>query len=119
MAINNEKDLGEALKDKQDTIEIEGDLRKKVLRIKATGKVAWAIAIGAIALAVAIVIGTGGAGAPAGGIVGVGAVSVLGLPAAISAVTIAVAAGNVRVLRSLREYEIESNSGSKLVLKKR
>lgn len=44
MAISNEKDLGEAVNNEQDTIEIEGDLGKKVLRIKATGKVAWLVA---------------------------------------------------------------------------
>ncbi|WP_332405986.1 hypothetical protein, partial [Vibrio metschnikovii] len=43
MTISNEADLGEALKREQDTIEIEGDLKNKVLKIKATGKVAWAV----------------------------------------------------------------------------
>ena len=116
MAIKTEKDLGEALKKEQDTIEIEGDLQKKVLRIKATGTVAWAIAIGAIGIAVIVVLGTGGAGAPVSGVVGFGAVSVLGLPAAVSAVSIAVAAGGVGALNSLRSYKIVSNSGGKLVL---
>ncbi len=61
----NEQELGEALKNDTDTIVIEGDLAKKVVRIRATGKVAWAIAIGAIAIAVGIAIASGGAGAPA------------------------------------------------------
>ena len=116
MTIRTEKELGEALKKEQDTIEIEGDLQKKVLKIKATGKVAWAIAIGAIGIAVVVTLGTGGAGAPASGIVGLGAVSVLGLPAALSAVSIAVAAGGVGALNSLRKYKVVSNSGGKLVL---
>ncbi|MDN3555774.1 hypothetical protein [Halomonas maura] len=119
MAISNEADLGEVLKNDQDTIEIEGDLKNTVLKIKATGKVAWAIAIAAIGVAVTVLIATGGTGAPASGIIGGGAVAVLGLPTAISAVSIAVAAGGVGVLNSLRSYRIADQSNGKLVLKRK
>jgi hypothetical protein len=119
MAISNEADLGEALKNDQDTIEIEGDLKNKVLKIKATGNVAWVIAIGAIGIAVTLLIATGGTGAPASGIIGGGAVAVLGLPTAISAISIAVAAGGVGVLNSLRRYKIAEQSNGKLVLKRK
>jgi hypothetical protein len=116
MAIRDEKELGKALKDEQNTIEIEGDLQKKILRIKATGKVAWAVALGAVGIAVVVTLGTGGAAAPVSGVVGIGAVSVLGFPAAMSAVAIAVAAGGVGALNSLRKYKVVSNAGGKLVL---
>jgi hypothetical protein len=119
VAIQTEKELGEALKNDQDTIEIEGDLQKKVLKIKATGKVAWAIAIGAIGIAVVVALGSGGAAAPASGVVGIGAVSVLGFSTAMSAVGIAIAAGGVGALNSLRRYKIISQSGGKLVLSRR
>jgi len=119
MSVTTEEELGEALKNDQDTIEIEGDLKKKVVRIKATGKVAWLIALAAIGIAVTILISTGGTGAPVSGLVGAGAVSVLGLPAAVSAVSIAVAAGGVGVLNTLREYKIVENSDSKLVLSRK
>lgn len=119
MAIFSEKELGEALKNEQDTIEIEGDLKKKVLRIKATGKVAWAVAIGAIGVAVFIALGSGGTAAPASGFIGIGAVSVLGLSAATSSVAIAIAAGGVGALNTLRKYKIVSDSGDKLVLSKK
>lgn len=116
MTIRTEKELGEALRSEQDTIEIEGDLKSKVLKIKATGKVAWVVAVGAIGVAVVVTLGTGGAAAPVSGVVGIGAVSVLGLPTALSAVGIAVAAGGVRALNSLRKYKIVSISDGKLVL---
>ena len=116
MTVRTEEELGEALKNDQDTIEIEGDLQNKVLRIKATGTVAWVVAIGAIGIAVALTLGTGGAGAPVSGAVGIGAVTVLGLPAALSSVSIAVAAGGVGALNSLRRYKVVSNAGGKLVL---
>ncbi|MEW6729505.1 MAG: hypothetical protein AB1332_09210 [Pseudomonadota bacterium] len=116
MAISTEEELGEALKNNQGTIEIEGDLSKKVIRIKATGTVAWAIAIGAIGIAVVLTVGSGGTAAPAAGFVGFGAVSVLGVSAATSAVAIAVAAGGVGALNSLRKYKIVNQSNNKVVL---
>lgn len=124
MAINNEKDLAKALKDDQDTIEIEGDLCKKVFKIKATGNVAWVIAFGGIAIAVIAFLypvpepvtqaGTKGLGVLSGGV----AVSILGAGTAITAISIAVAAGGVSVLNKLRGYKIVSNSGDKIVLQK-
>ena len=118
MIAETEEEVAEALKNNEPTIEIKGDLKLKILKIKATGTAAWIIAIGAIAVAVTIVLTTGGTGAPVSGIIGAGAVSILGLPAAISAVTIAVAAGGVGVLNELRDYEIVENNNDVLILKK-
>ncbi len=119
MAITSEEELGETLKNEPEQIEIEGDLKNKVLRIKATGKIAWVAAIAAIGIAVTVLVSTGGTGAPVSGFVGAGAVSVLGLPTAISAVSIAIAAGGVGSLNTLRGYKITENKGNKLVLSKK
>lgn len=118
MSISNEEELGAALKRGSDTIEIEGDLMKKVLRIKATGTVSWAIAIGAIGVAAAIAIGSGGIGAAVAGAFGVSAVSILGYSAAVSALSIAIEAGGVGALNSLRSYKVASKSDCRLVLKR-
>ena len=118
MIVKTEKELAEAIKNDEPTIEIEGDLKEKTLKIKATGTAAWIIAIGAIGAVVTIVITTGGIGIPISGIIGAGAVSILGLPAATSAATIAVAAGSVDVLNKLRDYEIVENNNDVLILKK-
>lgn len=124
MAINNEKDLGKALNEDQDTIEIEGSLKDKVIKIKATGKVAWVVAIGAIGVAVVAILypvpepatqaGAKGIAALTGG----AAVGILGAGTAMSAIAISVASGGVAALNKLRGYKIISNSGDKLVLKK-
>lgn len=119
MTVKTEEELGKALNNEQDTIEIEGDLKKKVIRIKGTGKVAWLIALGAIGISVAFLLSTVGAGAPVSAVLGAGAVSILGLPAATSAVCIAVAAGGVGALNKLRKYKIVSDTGDKLVLSKK
>lgn len=119
--VNDSKGLGEALKDDEDEIIIEGDLKEKVIRIKAKGKVAWAIAIGAIAVAVAAIIATpatGGASSIAAVATAPAAVSVLGGAATTAAISIAVAAGGVGALNKLREYKIVENDENKLVLRK-
>jgi hypothetical protein len=114
MVINNEDDLGDALNNNDDTIEIEGDLAKKVFKIKATGKAAWAIAIAAIGVAVALALPSGGTS----GIIGAGAITVLGLPAATSAVAIAVAAGGIGALNKLRRYKVIERNDNLLILKR-
>ena len=127
MAIINEKDLSEALKNDKDTIEIEGDLADKVIRIKATGSVAWAIAIGSIAVGLAAIFvtaGTGGAATPAtvptSALAAAGAVAILWTPTTISLIGIAVAAGGVSAgiarLNKLRDYKIKSKTKNKVIL---
>ncbi|MEI3776128.1 hypothetical protein [Pectobacterium brasiliense] len=124
-AITTEKELAKAIKENQDTIIIEGDLAKKTIKIKATGKVAWVIAFAAIGIAVGATIatvGTGGAATPVTGtaaLVGAsGAVGVLGVSTTTSAIAIAVAAGGVGVLTRLRKYTIVDKSNSRVVLKR-
>jgi len=122
MAIFTEADLGKALKGEQNTIEIEGDLKNKVLRIKATGAVAWGIAIAAIAIAVygiMVTPATGGGSAVVAGLTATGTVSILGASTTYSAVAIAVAAGGVGSLNKLRKYKIVEKTENKLVLKRR
>ena len=117
--MKTEKELGDALKEGQEYIEIEGDLKNKVMRIRATGKIAWVIAVAAIAVAVMITISSGGMAAPASGLIGVGAVSILGLPAALSALGIAIAAGGVGSLNTLRKYKEISRDSNRIVLKRK
>ena len=117
--VQTEKELGEALKKEQDTIEIEGGLSKRVLRIKAPGTIAWAVAIGAIGIVVAFLITSGGIGIPLSGLVGLGAVPVLGKSATVSAVSIALAAGGVNALNSLRCYRVVERDGNYLVLRRK
>lgn len=120
--IIDEKELGKALKSEQDTIEIEGDLAKKIIRIRATGKVAWAVAIGAIGIAVTSILlapSTGGASTTVNLFAAPIAVGILGGAATISAITIAVGAGSIGALGALRKYKEISREGNRLVLKRR
>ncbi len=96
MAVKTEKELGQALKNGAGTIENEGDMVRKVIKIKATGKVAWAAAIGAIAVAIVAILAApaaGGASTSASLVAAPAAVGVLGGTTALPAITIAVAVG--------------------------
>ena len=124
--MKTEKELGEALKREEDTITIEGDLVKKVIKIHGTGKPAWGLAIGAIGVAVVSVVATvatAGTSTPATGsaalISGDAAATVLGVPTAVSAVSIAVAAGGVGALNKLRDYNLTKINDNKVILKRK
>lgn len=118
--VRTDKELGKALKNGADEIIIEGDLKKKVLRIKATGKVAWGVAIGAIGVIVLALLAapeTAGTSsiigaasfAPAAAAVG-------GADVAVTAIGIAVAAGGIGALNKLRNYKIVEKTSSRVVL---
>ena len=118
----DEKDLGKDLESGKNTIIIEGDLAKKVFKIKATEPVAWGICIAAIAIAVAMILAgtvTGGVSAVAAAPVMAAPMTILGAGVATSAVAIAVAAGNVNVLNKLRDYDLEKISDTKVILHKK
>lgn len=120
--VHTEKELADAIKRGEDTIEITGDLAKKTIRIRATGNVAWAIAFGAIGLAAYAAISmpiTGGTSAPVAGLAATGAIGVLGGAATYSAIAVALAAGGVGVLTKLREYKEVSRTASTLTLKRK
>ena len=131
--VKTSKELGQAIKAEKETIEIEGDLAAKVIRIKATGKVAWGVAAAALGIGVFAIVhtphatvatapagGVGGAISFTGGAVSTGAAGAILGPAAITAITVAVAAGGIGALTSLRDkYKIDSKSKNKLILKRK
>lgn len=123
--MTTEKELAEALKKNPDTIEIEGDLARKVIKIKATGAVAWGaclVMISFCAISVAATVATAGTAAPATTIpttfsLGVAATT-WGVPTATTAVSIAIA-GGIRSLDKLRKYKLTKISDEKIRLTKR
>lgn len=128
--VKTSKEMGEAMKENKNTIIVEGDLAKKVIRIKATGTIAWVVAFGSIGIAVFAIISApaatavtapaGGAISFTGGAVATGAAGVILGPAAITAVTIAVAAGGVGVLTTLRDkYSMKKINNKKIILTKK
>ena len=121
MGINSKKDLAEALDRGDDTIVIEGDLKNSVIRIRATGAVAWLVAIGAIGIAVVATIAaipTGGTSELAAFAMAPAAIAVLGGSTTIAAIAIAVSAGGVGALTKLMAYKEVSRTADQLVLRR-
>lgn len=124
--VTTEKELGEALKRGESTIEVEFDLQNKVLKIKALEKGAWAVCVAAIGVAVVcgvVTISTAGTATVPSAFVAAPAVvtvsSFLGMPTAISAIGIAIAGGGVGALNKLRGYRVEKVSDEKVILHKK
>lgn len=121
--VNDAKGLAKAIKDGDNEIIIEGKIGDIVIRIKAIGSVAWGVAIGAIGIAVGALLATPGTvgtsaivAAPSFALAGtaLGGSSVV----AVGAISIAVAAGGVGVLTSLRNYKVQKLADGKILLKK-
>ena len=110
------------MKDNEEYITIEGDLKNGVLRIKATGKIAWGVCVASLAVAItAIAVSPVGGGAPAGAglVMTAPAVATLGA-AVVPAVTIGVCAGGVGVLNTLRDkYKIIEKNDKYITLKRK
>ena len=131
--ITNPQELGMVVKNEPDEIVVEGDLANSVFKIKATGKVAWVIAFGAVAVAVIAVLTlpAGAAAGPAGliadGVIAgvatttaAASIGVLGLSTTIAAIGIGVGARNSNVLKTIRnDYVVLSKSKNRLVLRKK
>jgi len=124
MIVSNEKELGQAVKNNTDTIEIEGDLSRKVIRIKATGKVAWGVAIAGLAVGVTAAIVTAdsaGTSAPVTAPVAfVATIPVIeslgGIDIASAAFFIALSGGGIGILNKLRNYKLEKKGENKVLL---
>jgi len=106
--VKNEKELNKAIQSNADTIYIEGDLGNKVMKIKATGNVAWVVAFGAITVAVIAILSiptTAGSSAPAAGISGIVAapiaVATLGVGTVTSIISMCVATGSIATAKLL------------------
>lgn len=127
------KELAKAIKNGEDSIIVEGDLKNKVIRIKLTGKLAWSVCAVSLGEAIMFYMATPEAtvaSAPAGGVGGVisftggmaattAAAATLG-SAVIPAVTIGVAAGGMGALNTLRDkYKIVEKNNNYIKLKKK
>lgn len=126
MTVDNTKDLGSAIERGEEEIIIEGDLGKKIIRIKATGKVAFIIAIGAVACALVVAVSAPatGPGAPAMGVIATtsasAAVGVWGLATTVAAISLCIGTGSTIVLKKLyKEYKITKKTSKSIMLVKK
>lgn len=122
MKAEDEKDLGRKVKNGESTIEVEGDLAGKIIRIKVTGDVAWLVCVGAIGVALASTLmapATAGVSEVASLVAGSVAATTLGVSTTVTAVLIAVGGGGVGVLNKLRDYKMEKLTDEHIILHRR
>lgn len=130
MDVKNEKELANAVKSNQNEITIKGDLAKKTIEIKSTGKVAWLIAFGAVGVAVIValkipIVVAGGptAFASLGAIATTSAgaaVAIWGVSTTVAAISICVAGGSTAILKKLYDgYNIVSKGDGFVKLRKK
>jgi hypothetical protein len=130
MEVKTNEELGKALKNEVDEIEIsvESAAGKTTLKIKAKGRVAWAACFSSFAVAVVAVVFIVGKKKNDGGdshkealmaLPAMGLpIALLGWQAAVGAVAIAIAGGGVGALNKLRKYKMEERDG-KIILKRK
>lgn len=119
-----EKELADAVKSGASTIEIEGDLAKKVIKIRATGPVAWGLVAASLAggymflkLTATVPVPQAKmafAAASAGS--GAAALTILGASASATAFALTRAYGSAEALKKIRAYKQLSYIDDKLVL---
>lgn len=119
-----EKELADAVKSGASTIEIEGNLAKKVLIIRATGPVAWGLVAASLAGGYMFLRLTAVAPAPQAKMAfaaasagsGAAALTILGASASAAAFALTRAYGSVEALKKIRAYKQLSYVDGKLVL---
>ena len=127
---NTPKELGEAIKNKEESIYIEGDFKNKVVHIQATGAAVWGacavslgIAIAACKAAPALVAAAGplgGGTAALAGVAGFSTASAILGSAAVPAVLLGVAGGGIGALNSLRnKYKIVEKNDKYIKLQRK
>jgi len=128
ISVSTPEELGKAIKDNEDEIEILGDIKAEVRKIITLPKAHWVVAVGAISTTVFSVLTTGDIGisrspvtirgtafslAPMVGIL------LLGEGSFLSAVSMAIAGGGVDALSNLRNrYEFLERSGKAMLIMK-
>ena len=123
--VENAKELAIALKDKADTIVIEGKFGKAAFRIYAVRWVSWVVAVAAIAVVIALIIGSGilplsaPLSAPGVAVAAAPAVGILGWKATSAAIIIALGGGGVGILNKFRKYKLIKREKNRLVFKRK
>ena len=117
------EDLGKALKADTDEIEITNDVRSKIVRIKKTGRLLWFFAVSAISVGVFAYAASGGRkpitiSGPAFELAPAVAASILGIGAALAALSIAIAGDGIEALDRLRrKYVLVERAGKTWLIK--
>lgn len=119
MIANNGKDLGDAIRQEEPHIELEGELAAQVKKLIRLNAVLWVFCLAALAVTVAAVMQmptTAGLSGIAGLAAGSSASAVIGADTVVTAVTVAIAGGGIGTLNMLRRYRLEERKDGRIIL---
>lgn len=119
MIANDGRELGEAVKREEPCIEMEGELAAQVKKLVRLNAILWAFCLATLSVAVVAVMQmpvTAGLSGIVSLAAGTSASAVIGVDAAVTAVTVAVAGGGIGTLSMLRGYRLEEKKDGKVIL---
>ena len=120
MFVENEMELGKALKDGKEKIEIKGDLAKRMKKIYELDQVLWGICLVCLTVTVAVFLTmpvTAGVSSAISLAAGTPVAAAVGLPTAVTAVLTAAAGGGIHILKWMRKkYTMEQLDDSHIIL---
>ncbi len=119
MFVDNGKDLGDAVRQREPYIKLEGELAAQVKKLVRLNAILWAFCLAALSVAVIAALQapvTAGMSGIASLIAGTSASAVIGVDTAVTAVTIAVAGGGIGTLNMLRQYHLEEKEDGEVIL---
>lgn len=123
MTVYNENELGRAIQNEENYIEIQGGFVSDIRKIKALNRVMWCLVLSVLALIIATLllapVTAGTAPIAASLVAGTPAVGMLGLSGCMTAIRIAVAGGGIHILKRLRGYQSKSMGKDRMILFKR
>lgn len=126
MVLTNERDLGRAIKQKVEKLEIRGTLKDRVCRIRSIEERQWKACVSQIGMAVVFLQAmTKADGIPTSVSVLTGTpllekiAKILGISNAFSAILIAMAGGGIGILNQLRRYQMECLTEEEIVLRRK
>ncbi len=120
MYVRDEEEFGQAVREGNDRIELEGDLAAKVKKLYKINLALWSfclVCLGVAIIALMQVPITGGASGVVSLVAGTPAAAILGTEAAVTAVMIGVAGGGIGVLKKLRrDYRIATGKNGRIIV---
>lgn len=120
MVVENEKELGKALKEGEEMIELNGELAKRMKKIYELDQLLWGICLICLTATVTVFFAmpaTAGASSVISLAAGTPAAAAVGLPATVTAVLTAVSGGGIHILKRMRKaYTMEQLDDRYIIL---
>lgn len=119
LVVKDARELGKALKKGEKQISIEGELVQRVLTIKHTSEIPWAMALGAVTVPITTLTLMGPYRRVSFGLhtyTAPTAIGIIGAKATETAIEVGVAGGGVSALNKLRSYKIQNQDDEQLTL---